>query len=100
MKLRLNEDTFVQLYHKVCAIQTDQVFRFVSTENDWIQAGHSMIIPPYIAGWKRSPIELAAVFEPHERFQVQKEFSAAHVLFNFAEEIIRVLAKNSGMKRL
>ena len=49
---------------------TIQVFRIVSTDV-WIPATHSMIIPAYIPGWKRSPIELAAVFEPHEQFEAE-----------------------------
>ena len=95
-KLRMNDDTFVPLYHKVNTIQTDQVFRVVSTENVWIPAGHSMIIPVHIPGWKRLPIELAAVFEPHERFKVDKEVSADHVLFNFSEKTTPVMVTNSG----
>ena len=55
-----------------------------------------MIIPAHIPGWKRPPIELAAVFEPHERFKVDKEVSAEHVLFNFAEETIPVMVTNTG----
>ena len=95
-KLRVNDDTFVPLYHKVYTIQTDQVFRVASTDNVWIPAGHSMIIPAHIPGWKRPPIELAAVFEPHERFKVDKEVSADHVLFNFSEETIPVMVTNTG----
>ena len=55
-----------------------------------------MIIPAHIPGWKRPPIELAAVFEPHERFKVDKEVSADHVLFNFFEETIPVMVTNTG----
>ena len=83
-KLRKNDDIFVPLYHKVYTMQIDQVFRVVSTDNVWIAAGHSMIIPAHIPGWKRPPKELDAVLEPHERFKVDKEVSADHVLFNFA----------------
>ena len=95
-KLRVNLNTFVPLYHKVYTIQTDQVFRVVSTDNVWIPAGHSLIIPAHIPEWKRPPIELAAVFEPHERFKVDKEDSADHVLFNFAEATIPVMVTNTG----
>ena len=95
-KLRLNDVTFFPLYHTVYTIQTDQVFRVVSIDNVWIPAGHSMIIPAHIPGWRRPPIELAAVFEPHERFKVDKEVSADHVLFNFAEKTIRVMVTNTG----
>ena len=91
----MNDDTFVPLHHKVCTIQTDQVFRIVSTDNVWIPAGHSMIIPAHIPGWKRPPIELASVLEPHERFSLDKEVSADHVLFNFAEEAIPMMVKNT-----
>ena len=55
-----------------------------------------MIIPAHISGWKRPAIELAAVFEPHERFKVDTEVSADHVLFNFAEETIPVMVTNTG----
>ena len=58
---------------KVYTIQTDQVFQVAPTDNVWIPAGHSMTIPAHIPGWKRPPIELAAVFEPHGRFKVDKE---------------------------
>ena len=95
-KLRVNDDTFVPLYFEVYSIQTDQVFRVVSTDNVRIPACHSMIIPTHIPGWKRPPIKLAAVFEPHKRFKVDKEVSADHVLFNFAEETIPVMVTNTG----
>ena len=94
--LRVNDDTFVPLYHKVYTIQTDQVFRVASTDNVWIPAGHSMMIPAHISGWNRPPIELAAVFESHERFKVDKEVNADYVLFNFAEETIPVMVTNTG----
>ena len=54
-----------------------------------------MIIPAHIPGWKRPSIELAAVFEPHERFKVDKEVSADHVLFNFSEETTPVIVSNT-----
>ena len=97
-KLRVNDKTFVPLYHIVYTIQTDQVFRVASTDNVWIPAGHSMIIPAHIPGCKRPPIELAAVFEPHERFKVNKEVSADHFLFNFAEETIPLILTNTGVE--
>ena len=99
-KLRENDDTFVPLYHEVYTIQTDRVFRVVSTDNVLNTAGHSMIIPAHIPGWKRPPIELAAVFEPQERFKVDKEVSADHVLFNFADETIPVMITNTGDEAL
>ena len=83
------------MYHKVYTTQTDQVFQIVSTDNVWIPAGHSLIIPAHIPGWKRPPIELAAVFEPHERFKVDKEVSADHVLFNSSEETSTVMVTNT-----
>ena len=55
-----------------------------------------MIIPAHIPRWKRPPVELAAVFEPHERFKADKEVIADHVLFNFAEETIPVMVTNTG----
>ena len=78
-QLLVNDDTFVPLYHKVYTIQTDQVNRIVSAVNVWIPAAHSMIIPAHIPGWKRPPQESAAVFDPHERFQLEKEVSADHI---------------------
>ena len=94
--LRVNDDTYVPLYHKVHTIQTDEAFRVGSTDNVWIPAGHSVIIPAHNPGWRRPPIELAGVFEPHERFKVEKEFSADHVLFNFAKETLPVMVTNTG----
>ena len=57
-----------------------------------------MIIPAHIPhpGMETPPIELTAVFEAHQRFQVDKEGSADHVLFNFAEETISVIVTNTG----
>ena len=55
-----------------------------------------MIIPAHISGWKRPPKELAAVFEPHERFKVDKEVNADYILFNFAEETIPEMVTNTG----
>ena len=77
-------------------IQTDQVFRVASTDKIWIPAVHSMIIPVHIPGWKRPPIELAAVFEPQERFKTENQVSADHVLINFAEDMNPVLVTNCG----
>ena len=73
-KLRLNDDTCVPLYHKVYSIETDQVFRVVATDSVLVAASHSMIKPAHIPEWKRSPIDLANVFEPHERFKVLTMF--------------------------
>ena len=39
---------------------------------------------------------MAAVFELHERFEVDKEVSSDHVLFIIAEETILVIAANIG----
>ena len=94
-KMRVTDDAFVPLCHKVYTIQTDQVFRVVSTDNVWIPSCHSMIIPTHIPGWRRPPIELAAVFEPHERFKVDKEVSVDHVLFNLSEETIPLMVTNT-----
>ena len=55
-----------------------------------------MIIPAHNPGWNCQPIELAAVFEPHERLTVKQEVSADYVLFSFAEETIPVMATNTG----
>ena len=55
-KLRVNDDTFVPMYHNVYTIETNQIFLAVSTDNVWIPAGHSMIIPALILGWKLPPI--------------------------------------------
>ena len=58
--------------------------------------GHSMIIPAHCKKWRRGPIKLADVFEPHERFHVVNEVSVDHVLFNFADEMNPVMVLNSG----
>ena len=84
------------MYHEVYTIKTDQVYQVVSTDNVWIPAGHSMIIPAHIPGWERPPMKLAAVFEPHEWFKVYKEVSADRVLFMFTEETIPVMVTNTG----
>ena len=55
-----------------------------------------MIIPAHIPGWKPPPMQLAVVFEPHERFLVDNDVSANHVFFVFAGEMIPVMVVNSG----
>ena len=99
-KLRVNDDNFVPLCHKVYSIQTDQVFRLVSTDKVWTPACHSMIIIVHITGWKRPTMELAAVLEKHQRFKVDKNVSADHVLFDFAEETIPMMVTNTGDKEV
>ena len=59
-----------------------------------------MIIPAHIPGWKRPLIKLAAVFEPQERFKVDKEVSADHVLFNFAEQTLVAMDKIQNISTL
>ena len=59
-----------------------------------------MTIPVHIPGWKRPPKELAAVFEPQERFKVNKDVSADHAMFNSAEETIPVMVTNSGHEKV
>ena len=45
--------------------------------------------------WKRPSIELAAVYELHERFKVENEVTADHVLFNFSKETVPLMVINS-----
>ena len=50
-----------------------------------------MIKPAHIPRWKRPPKKLAAVFEPHERFQEENVVSADHFLFYSAQETIPLM---------
>ena len=96
MKLRLNDDTCVALYHKVFQIQTNLVFCVVAADSMLVPASHSMIIPAHIPGRKRPLIQFADAFEPHERLKTENHVSADRGLFNFAKGKIPVMVTNCG----
>ena len=83
MKLKLDSNSFVPLYHKQYEYGHDDVFRVISTETLSVPPGHTRIIPAHIPNWKRPPIQVCALFEPKDKFESNNEVSAPHVLFDF-----------------
>ena len=57
-----------------------------------------MTIPVNNLGWKRSPVELAAVFEQQELLEKEKEFSANHVLIILSEETDPVMERKAEVE--
>ena len=51
MKLKLDSNSFVPLYHKKFDYGHDNVFRVISTETLSVPPGHTRIIPAHIANW-------------------------------------------------
>ena len=59
MKLKLDSNSFVPLYHKQFDYGNDNVFRVISTETLSVPPRHTRIIPAHIPNWKRPPYKSA-----------------------------------------
>ena len=94
MKLKLDSNSFVPLYHKQFDYGNDNVFRVISTETRSVPPGHSRIIPAHIPNWKRPPKQVCALFEPRDKFESNNEVSATNVLFDLTEEVIPIAIDN------
>ena len=94
--LQIAQSSSVPLYHKTFKIPFGQVFRVIAQDTVSIPAGHSMIIPACIPDWKRSPVELVGTFEPHQKFNGDKDLTAPDMLFTKTEDIIPLVIENSG----
>ena len=94
MKLKLNSNSFVPLYHKQFDCGNDNVFRVISTETLSIPPGHTRIIPAHIPKWKRPPIQICTLFEAKDNFEPNNEVSAPSVLFDLTEEVIPIAIDN------
>ena len=94
MKLKLDSNSFVPLYHKQYDQGNDNVFRVISTETLSVPPGHTRIILAHIPNWKRPPIQVCALFEPKDKFEPNNEVSAPIVLFDLAEEVIPIAIDN------
>ena len=94
MKLKLDSNSFVPLYHEQFDYGIDNVFRVISTETLSVPPGHSRIIPAHIPNWKRPPIQVCAPFEPRDKFESNNEVSAPNVLFDLTEEVIPIAIDN------
>ena len=58
LKLKLDSNGFVPMYHKQFDYGNDNVFRgVISTETLSVPPGHTRIIPAHIPSWKRPPIK-------------------------------------------
>ena len=76
MKLKLDTNSFVPLYHKQFDYGNDNVFRVISTETLSVPPGHTRIIPAHIPNWKRPPIQVCALFETRDKFEPNNDVSA------------------------
>ena len=94
MKLKLDSNSFVPLYHKQFGYGHGNVFRVISTETLSVPPGHTRIIPAHIPNWKRPPIQVCALFEPMDKFEPNNDVSAQNVLFDFTEEVIPIAIDN------
>ena len=90
MKLKLDSNSFVPLYHKQFEYGHNNVFRVLATETLSVPPGHTRIIPAHIANWKRPPIQVCALFERKDKLDSNNEVSAPNVLFDLTEEVIPI----------
>ena len=79
MKLKLDSNSFLPLYHKQFEYGHDNVFRVIATDTLSVPPGHTRIIPAHIANWKRPPIQVCAPFEPKDKFEPNNEVTAPNV---------------------
>ena len=94
MKLQLDSNSFVPLYHKQFEYGQDNAFRVISTATLSVPPGHTRIIPAHIPNWKRPPIQVCALFEPKDKFEPNNEVSARNVVFDFTEDVIPIAIDN------
>ena len=88
MKLQLDSNSLVPLYHKQFEYGHDNVFRVISTETLSVPPGHTKIILAHIPNCKPPPIQVCALFEPKVKFEPNNEVFAPNVLFDLTEEVI------------
>ena len=100
MKLKLDSNSFVPLYHKQFEYGHDNVFRVIATETLSVLPGHTRIIPAHIPNWKRPPIQICALFEPKDKFEPNNEVSAPNVLFDLTEEVIPMAVDTETEKEI
>ena len=93
-KLKLDSKSFVPLYDKQFDHGNDNVFRVISTETLSVPPGYSRIIPAHIPNWKRPPIQVCALFEPRDKFELNNKASAPNVLFDLTIEVIPIAIDN------
>ena len=94
MKLKLDSNSFVPLYHKQFQYGHDNVFRVISIETFSVPPGHTRIIPAHIPNWKRHQIQICALLEPKDNFEPNNHVSAPNVLFDLTEEVIPIAIDN------
>ena len=90
MKVKLDSNSFVPLYHKQFEYGLGNVFRVIATGTLSVPPSHTRIIPAHIANWKRPPIQVCALFEPKDKFEPNNKVSAPNVFFNLTEEVIPI----------
>ena len=79
MKLQLDSNNFVPLYHREYEYGHDNVFRVISPEKLLVPPDPTRIIPAHIPNWKRPPIKVCALDEPKDKFQPNNKVSAPNV---------------------
>ena len=100
MKLKLDSNSFVPLYHKQFEYGHDNVFRVIATETLSVPPGHTRIIRSHIANWKRPPIQVCALFGPKDKFEPNNDLSAPNVLFDLTEEVIPIAIDNKTQEEI
>ena len=98
MKLKLDSNSIVPLYHNQFEYGHDNVFGVISTETLSVPTGHSRIISAHLPNWKRPPIQVCALFEPTDKFEPNNEVFASNVLFDLTEEVIPLAINNKTEK--
>ena len=94
MKLQLDSNNFVPLYHREYEYGHDNVFRVISTETLSIPAGHTRIISAHTPNWKRPPLQVYVLFEPKVKFEPNNEVTAHNIFFDFTGEVIPIAIDN------
>ena len=94
MKLKLDSNSFVPLYHKQFSYGNDEFFEVISTETLSVPPGHTRILPAHIPNWKRPPIQICAILEPKDKFQPNNDVSAPNVLFDLTQEVFLIAIDN------
>ena len=94
MKLKLDSNRYLPLYHKQFEYSHDNVFCVISPEALSAPPGHTRIIPAHIPNWKRPPIQVCALFEPADKFEPNNDVSAPNVFFDLTEEVIPIAIEN------
>ena len=94
MKLQLDSNSFVPLYHKQFGYGKVKFFKVILTETLSVPPGQTRIVPAHIPNWKRPPVQVCALLKPKDKFEPNNDVSAPNVLFELTEEVIPIAIDN------